>query len=104
MGVGACRRLPFGVFMKILLGMSGGLDSTYAAYKLLRDGHTVEGAVLKMHGHTEISGDLLGGLGVDTLFSSHFQIGHQTTADAKLVTEPTGADALLLTKLLNILV
>ena len=40
--------------MKILLGMSGGLDSTYAAYKLLRCGHTVEGAVLKMHAYTEI--------------------------------------------------
>ena len=41
--------------MKILLGMSGGLDSTYAAHKLLRCGHTVEGAVLKMHRYTEIS-------------------------------------------------
>ena len=41
--------------MKILLGMSGGLDSTYAAYKLLRCGHKVEGAVLKMHEYTEIS-------------------------------------------------
>lgn len=41
--------------MKILLGMSGGLDSTYAAYKLLRSGHEVVGAVLKMHEHTEIS-------------------------------------------------
>lgn len=41
--------------MKILLGMSGGLDSTYAAYKLMRQGHEVEGAVLKMHSYTEIS-------------------------------------------------
>jgi len=41
--------------MKILLGMSGGIDSTYAAYKLLQMGHTVEGAVLKMHEYTEIS-------------------------------------------------
>ncbi len=40
--------------MKILLGMSGGLDSTYAAHKLIAEGYTVEGAVLKMHGCTEI--------------------------------------------------
>ena len=41
--------------MKILLGMSGGLDSTFAAYKLSKCGHEVEGAVLKMHEFTEIS-------------------------------------------------
>lgn len=40
--------------MKILLGMSGGLDSTYAAVKLKNEGHTVEGAVLLMHDYTEI--------------------------------------------------
>ena len=40
--------------MKILLGMSGGLDSTYAARLLLAAGHTVEGAVLIMHDHTEV--------------------------------------------------
>lgn len=42
--------------MKILLGMSGGLDSTYAAKKLLDDGHEVEGAVLVMHEHTDVAG------------------------------------------------
>lgn len=41
--------------MKILLGMSGGLDSTYAAHKLMGEGHTVEGAVLVMHGHTDVA-------------------------------------------------
>lgn len=40
--------------MKILVGLSGGLDSTYAAYKLKNEGHTVEGAVLIMHDYTEI--------------------------------------------------
>ncbi len=40
--------------MKILLGMSGGIDSTYAAHKLIAEGHTVEGAVLKMHGCTDV--------------------------------------------------
>ncbi len=40
--------------MKILLGMSGGLDSTYAAVRLKEMGHTVEGAVLRMHNYTEI--------------------------------------------------
>ena len=42
--------------MKILLGMSGGLDSTFAAHKLIEEGHTVEGAVLVMHGHTDVWG------------------------------------------------
>ena len=39
--------------MKILLGLSGGLDSSYAA-KLLLEGHTVEGAVLVLHPHTDV--------------------------------------------------
>ncbi len=41
--------------MKVLLGMSGGLDSTYAAIKLKSLGYEVEGAVLMMHGHTDIA-------------------------------------------------
>lgn len=40
--------------MKILLGMSGGLDSTYAAYLLKKQGHEVDGAVLVMSEHTDI--------------------------------------------------
>ena len=40
--------------MKILLGISGGVDSAYAAYKLKSQGHEVEGAVIKMHCHTEL--------------------------------------------------
>ncbi len=40
--------------MKILLGMSGGIDSTYAALKLIEEGHKVEGAVLIMHDYTEV--------------------------------------------------
>ncbi len=40
--------------MRILLGMSGGLDSTYAALKLIEEGHSVEGAVLIMHDYTEL--------------------------------------------------
>ncbi len=35
--------------MRILVGMSGGLDSTYAALKLINEGHDVEGAVAVMH-------------------------------------------------------
>lgn len=42
--------------MKILLGLSGGVDSTYAALKLKSEGHEVEGAVVLMHSHTDISG------------------------------------------------
>ena len=42
-----------GEIMKILVGMSGGVDSTYAALKLIDEGHSVEGAVLVMHEYTE---------------------------------------------------
>ncbi len=38
---------------KILLGLSGGLDSTYAAKVLADEGYSVEGAVLKMHEYTD---------------------------------------------------
>lgn len=41
--------------MRILVGMSGGIDSTYAALKLKNEGHEVEGAVLVMHAYTETS-------------------------------------------------
>lgn len=40
--------------MKILIGMSGGVDSTYAAFRLKDEGHTVEGAVLIMHEYTDL--------------------------------------------------
>lgn len=42
--------------MRILVGMSGGVDSSAAAKLLLDDGHTVEGAVLRMHEYTDIDG------------------------------------------------
>lgn len=41
--------------MKILVGISGGVDSAFAAKKLKEDGHTVEGAILKMHDYTELA-------------------------------------------------
>ncbi len=41
--------------MKILVGISGGVDSAFAAKKLLLEGHHVEGAVLIMHDYTELS-------------------------------------------------
>ena len=40
--------------MKILVGMSGGTDSTFAALKLMKEGCEVEGAVLVMHEYTEL--------------------------------------------------
>ena len=51
--------------MRLLIGMSGGVDSAYTAYKMINEGHTVEGLVLKMHQYTDISGaqkaaDILG--------------------------------------------
>lgn len=42
--------------MKVLLGISGGVDSAYSAEVLKAQGHTVEAAVLKMHRYTDISG------------------------------------------------
>ena len=41
--------------MKILLGMSGGIDSSFAAIRLMEEGHTVEGAVILMHEYTDVS-------------------------------------------------
>ncbi len=38
---------------RVLIGLSGGLDSTYAARVLTDEGYIVEGAVLKMHEYTE---------------------------------------------------
>lgn len=51
--------------MRILVGLSGGLDSTYTAYNLKNEGHSVEGLVLVMHDYTDVSAaqktaDLLG--------------------------------------------
>lgn len=40
--------------MKILVGISGGVDSAYTAKRLIDQGHEVEGAVLVMHEYTEI--------------------------------------------------
>lgn len=42
--------------MRVLLGMSGGVDSAYAAIRLSEMGYTVEGATIKMHEHTECGG------------------------------------------------
>lgn len=41
--------------MKVLIGLSGGVDSSYAALKLINMGYTVEGAILKMHSYTEVA-------------------------------------------------
>lgn len=40
--------------MRVLVGVSGGLDSAYAVMKLKREGYDVEGAVLVMHEYTEL--------------------------------------------------
>ena len=40
---------------KILLGMSGGVDSTFSAVRLLNEGYDVEGAILVMSEHTDTS-------------------------------------------------
>ena len=42
--------------MRILVGFSGGLDSMMTAALLLDAGHTVEGAVVQMHTHTDTAG------------------------------------------------
>lgn len=41
--------------MKVLLGMSGGLDSTFAATRLRSEGHEVTGAVIRMHEYTDVA-------------------------------------------------
>ena len=41
--------------MKILVGMSGGVDSAFAASRLIEHGDSVEGAVLLMHEYTEVN-------------------------------------------------
>lgn len=38
----------------VLVGLSGGLDSTFAALSLLENGYAVEGAVLRFSDHTDI--------------------------------------------------
>ncbi len=42
--------------MRVLLGMSGGFDSSFAAHKLALSGYTVEGALLVMHPYTDTEG------------------------------------------------
>jgi tRNA-specific 2-thiouridylase len=44
--------------VRILVGISGGVDSACAALELMRSGHTVEGAILKMHEYSDIDGAL----------------------------------------------
>jgi tRNA-specific 2-thiouridylase len=39
---------------KVLLGMSGGLDSTYSVVELQKKGYDVVGAVLKMSDNTDV--------------------------------------------------
>lgn len=41
--------------MRILIGLSGGLDSTFAAHQLKQEGHEVVGAAVIMHEYTDIS-------------------------------------------------
>ncbi len=39
---------------RVLLGMSGGIDSTYAVHALRQMGYEVEGAIIRMHAYTEL--------------------------------------------------
>lgn len=43
-------------YMKILVGLSGGLDSSYTLNVLKNEGHELEGAVLVMHDNTDTEG------------------------------------------------
>ena len=42
--------------MRVLVGMSGGVDSSYTAMKLMSLGHEVEGAVVIMHECSDVEG------------------------------------------------
>ncbi len=54
--------------MKILIGLSGGLDSTYAAHLLKEMGHEVHGAAVIMHEYTDTSAALKAALSADILY------------------------------------
>lgn len=41
--------------MKILVGISGGVDSAFCLLKLINEGHDVEACVLKMHEYTDVT-------------------------------------------------
>ncbi len=41
--------------MRILVGMSGGVDSSYVTMKLIAEGHSVEGALLIMHEYVDVT-------------------------------------------------
>lgn len=38
---------------KVMVGMSGGIDSSVTAYILQKDGYEVEGVYLKLHNRTD---------------------------------------------------
>ena len=38
---------------KVMVGMSGGIDSSVTAYMLQNDGYEVEGVYLKLHNRTD---------------------------------------------------
>ena len=38
---------------KVIVGMSGGIDSSVTAYILQKDGYEVEGVYLKLHNRTD---------------------------------------------------
>ena len=38
---------------KVMVGMSGGIDSSVTAYMLQKDGYEVEGVYLKLHNRTD---------------------------------------------------
>ena len=52
--------------MRILVGISGGVDSAFCLLKLINEGHDVEACVLKMHEYTDVTEarEVVSGLGV----------------------------------------
>ena len=71
--------------MKILVGLSGGVDSTYTAYKLKQSGHNVEGLCLIMHDYTDVEGARKAGVDCAAVRCGYSKDGELVLAEPKFI-------------------